>query len=571
VRRKDVREASQLGVGDDPEREREEVGQIASRPPDHDRRHEQDEERSVRRPFEATDRDRGSGGDRETSESERRPTARQLTWWPPLAVAALLAILVRLPFFRAPLTADEGGYAEIARLWQGGRSLYVDLWVDRPQGLELLYRLALSVHLGSPVGLRLAAALAASLSVVVVGMVGTRLDGTLTGRRAAFLLATLGASPWIESFTLSAELLAALLASVSLLLYLLSCDGRRLPWLACAGLATGCAVMVKQSAFDAGLAAALALVLVERRKALGRVAILVGCAAVPVLAGAASAASPAAWWQQVVAYRGQGDSIVTGSPLLRAGQLLQSLPEAAIALGPLVVLALAARGRVPLLARLWVLTAALGVLGGGNFHFHYFVQLAPPLSVAAALALRSRGTRVARRTGALVVALSAALTLPLAFLSPSSQARWIWPRDPHLRIDGAVARFIRSHTVPGAEIGVVWAAADVYFLADRRPALRYLWFRNVQAVPGALATERRTLRCDPPALVAEVQPAEQADPTGATRRILSSSFRRVAVVGGVPLLAPRRPRAACDSAPPAGIRVSNASSASHGISAMFVR
>ena len=31
--------------------------------------------------------------------------------------AAALAVLLRLPFFGTPLTADEGGYAEAARLW----------------------------------------------------------------------------------------------------------------------------------------------------------------------------------------------------------------------------------------------------------------------------------------------------------------------------------------------------------------------------------------------------------------------------------------------------------------------
>ena len=47
---------------------------------------------------------------------------------------------MRLPFFDAPLTADEGGYAEAARLWGRGATLYRDIWVDRPQGLILVFR-----------------------------------------------------------------------------------------------------------------------------------------------------------------------------------------------------------------------------------------------------------------------------------------------------------------------------------------------------------------------------------------------------------------------------------------------
>src|SRR5438876_2019577 len=47
------------------------------------------------------------------------------------ATAALLAVTLRVPFWGAPLTADEGGYAEAARLWSRGWQLYTDVWVDR--------------------------------------------------------------------------------------------------------------------------------------------------------------------------------------------------------------------------------------------------------------------------------------------------------------------------------------------------------------------------------------------------------------------------------------------------------
>ena len=46
--------------------------------------------------------------------------------WPPLAwaaLAAVLAVVLRLPYLTVPLTADEGGYAEVARLRGGGAVL----------------------------------------------------------------------------------------------------------------------------------------------------------------------------------------------------------------------------------------------------------------------------------------------------------------------------------------------------------------------------------------------------------------------------------------------------------------
>ena len=43
-------------------------------------------------------------------------------------------------FLTAPLTVDEGGYLAVARAWGRGSHLYDDVWVDRPQGLLVLYR-----------------------------------------------------------------------------------------------------------------------------------------------------------------------------------------------------------------------------------------------------------------------------------------------------------------------------------------------------------------------------------------------------------------------------------------------
>ena len=81
---------------------------------------------------------------------------------------------------------------------------------------------------------------------------------------------------------------------------------------------------------------------------------------------------------------------------------------------------------------------------------------------------------------------------------------------------------------------------QVYYLADRDPAVRYMWYRNIQAVPGALEEARRALRSsDPPALVVVENLPGGIDHTGATGRILEDRYRRVATVSGVPIYAPR--------------------------------
>ena len=55
-----------------------------------------------------------------------------------------------------PLDADEGGYAYLSRQWAAGGRLYGPVWVDRPQGLLLSYRLVTALG-RSPVLIHLAA------------------------------------------------------------------------------------------------------------------------------------------------------------------------------------------------------------------------------------------------------------------------------------------------------------------------------------------------------------------------------------------------------------------------------
>jgi 4-amino-4-deoxy-L-arabinose transferase-like glycosyltransferase len=459
--------------------------------------------------------------------------------WLAAALGAVLAVVGRLPFLRAPLTADEGGYAEVARLWSRSWTLYGSAWVDRPQGLVLTFRGALAAGLGSTAGLRSVAAAVAAMTVLVVFLLTRRLAGPVAAAAAALLLGTLGASPWIESFTLQGELIAALPAAAAVLAYSEYAVRRRLQWLVAAGLLAGAAPMVKQSALDGFLAIAALLAWTRAWRPL---AVFVAASCAPVAAAALSTAHPSAWWFAVVRYRAADTSLFAGSFAGHLQAFADSLPAAARALGPLVLLAALAGRRSPTLVRLWLAGAVVGILGGGAFHPHYYVQLVPPLAVlggigVARLLEAHRPLAFAALGTAAVAAL--AVTVPLWLDSPSAQARTIWPRDTHLLQDAAVARYVDAHTARTQRALVLWAAADVYYLADRAPAQRYLWFSNLRDAPGALAGVRRALRARTPALVAIEQPLGLLD-GGAERRILGAEYRRVAVVDGVRLYRPLR-------------------------------
>jgi hypothetical protein len=383
--------------------------------------------------------------------------------------------------------------------------------------------------------MRLVATAVAAATVPALFLLARRQTRSLTlSSLAALFLATAGASPYLEAFTLSGELLGALLVVCSLLLLprdtLSQGGGRRLLAALGAGVLAGCALMVKQSALDALLAGGVFLLLRERRLLLPFLA----AAGAPVAAAAASAASFHDWWFAVVGYRGEGDSLLTGSLVHRLGLLADSLPAAARGLGLLAILAAIGWRRSPLLARLWLAAALLGVLGGGNFHPHYYVQLAPPLALLGAIgAVRLRGRPALAAAAAVGVAASVALAIPLWWASPAAQARELFPQDPHLRTDAAVARWVRAHLPPGRPIMVLWADASLVYLAERPPAFRYLWYRPVQSIPGALDEARRVLAEGRPALVLAVQRPSALDRSGRTDRLLRERYERLRVLHSV--------------------------------------
>lgn len=358
-------------------------------------------------------------------------------------------------------------------------------------------------------------------TVLALAFFVTRVGGRIDGAVAAVLLGTAGASPFVESFTLSGELLGSFAAVLPLCAFTGWFGRRSLAWVAVAGLLAGSAVMVKQSALDAAVAIGVYLLLRREWKAL---VVLVAAAAAPVILAVLSAPSVHDWWEAVVAYRGQGDSLATGSIGARAHQFWDTAPHAALALGPLAVLAAVGFRRAPLLVQLWFVAAAVGVLGGGNFHAHYYVQLAAPLAALGAFGVR----RLGMRPVVVVAAIAVISTGVLAFASRSTQTRIVWRHDPHLRVDASVVPVIRANVPPGKPIAVTWGDASLYFLADRRPAVRSLWYRNAQAIPGAAARDIETVRRGVPVVVA-LAPALAAYPE--LREVLSCEYRLLRKTG----------------------------------------
>src|SRR5438309_4284259 len=124
-----------------------------------------------------------------------------------LAGCCLAALLLRLPFLTTGIGPDEGGYAYVASRWAHGTQLYSRIWIDRPQGLLLVYRALLEIA-DKPWAIRLGAVLFGVSITFLVGLIGWLLRGPVAGVASAVVYAVVGVAPHLEGFTFNGELAA---------------------------------------------------------------------------------------------------------------------------------------------------------------------------------------------------------------------------------------------------------------------------------------------------------------------------------------------------------------------------
>ncbi len=108
--------------------------------------------------------------------------------------------------------------------------------------------------------------------------------------------------------------------------------------------------------------------------------------------------------------------------------------------------------------------------------------------------------------------------------------------DSRLATAPEVGRALAAETAPGQPVYVIWANAAVYWYANRPPAFKYLWYLNVQRIPGAAADVRSVLTGpSPPRAVAVYQAPDGIDGTGAVQQALDERYELVRRVGDVPV------------------------------------
>jgi 4-amino-4-deoxy-L-arabinose transferase-like glycosyltransferase len=418
----------------------------------------------------------------------RQPVARR---YAPVAALALLAALVRLPFLGS-IGPDEGGYAYVAWRWSHGGVLYRSVWIDRPQGLILVYRLLVSVS-HSAWAIRLGAVVAGATITLLLVAIG-RLLASPAGFLAGGLYAIAGIGPHIEGYTFNGELAAAVPATGAVAAALVAWRRSSRRWLVAAGALGGSAMLMKQSGFD-GLAVVLAVAMIGRER-LKSVTVVLAGAALP-LGASVIAGWVTGWrfyWSAVV-----GDHLGAVTSASRLKHLAASLPSAERDVLPLVALALVGlwvSRKQPLQLRLglvWLVAAMVGVNVGGLYWPHYYVQLLPPLCLLAALGLARLRDRRLAWTAVAVAVLPALGFVAGVVNAPDQRQDSLVKYALGYENDQRIARYVQAHSSSREDVYALESRADFYFLASRVAAFPYLWGQPIQAIPGALASLERTL------------------------------------------------------------------------------
>ena len=475
--------------------------------------------------------------------------------WPRLrSVTPAVGVIVamRLRFLFTPISSDEAGYLAIGRAWGRGAVLYRDVWVDRPQGAILLFRVLAAFGLGTPVGVRLLALAVCLAGAVACGDAAATLAGEHARWTAALLVGVLTSVPQYEGFIADTELLSCAVGAVALAVVLRSTwhrDRPTLRGLALGGCVGGLALSIKQSGFDAFAAAGLAVLVVAARAGWSRrdrraaLPALVGGWLVPIAAMMVHGALTGwrRWWFAVAGYRAAKRSVLANADwhrfhhtyLVVAPVLLPTLAGVAVLI---VVVGRRANLGIAALFVGWSIAAVVAFLLGGQFHRHYWVILMFPLGTNAGVLAASMPRRAVRSSVVAAFLVAPAILTVQAVTIPRSEVGRKLDDDPRLIRDERVADWFRAHAGPGDRIYALCASAGLYGNLSIDPPIPYLWFDSLRSLAEAQADlERLISGSDAPRFVAEYQHPASCNPSGRVASALASDYRVTARVDGIPI------------------------------------
>ena len=417
----------------------------------------------------------------------------------PLIAICLLPVLLYLPAMGSPFERDEGVYATVAQGLLHGQMPYRDLFDNKPPMVYAWYALSFTLFGEHVVAPRILASVLLSLTTLSLFSQARMVFPKGVAYVAAGLF---GLSTGLPFVALHANTEAYMMLPLVTSLVAFTVGVRRgegLRWFVLSGALCGAAMMTKQVAFW-NLAALMAVAVAWRWKSSG----FTWRTVVPSAALLGGAAASVAVVAVPFALTGSLDELFYANisyNWLYVGVLSYSERFADFASGTAYVAAIAAplaagavwglltlirRRKQPLdyLLVVWALASFAGVATGGRFFPHYFLHLMPAAAVLTALVIYEVVTK--RRIQPIGKPAIAVAALMVVVSLGTIAVMYVAPRAAEQRIAESVAEqkewesnsrqlgeYIAARTEPEEEIFNFGREAQIYFYADRRPAVRY--------------------------------------------------------------------------------------------------
>ncbi len=524
----------------------------------------------------------------DSTDSDQLPHHIPLVDWLWLGVATLLSLALRIPFFRIPMLADEGGYAYATRGWVNGTGeLYGDLWISRPQGIFFVYAGIFDLFGTGTTAFRFAAWIAVALTLIAVWGFARMCATPLAANLAALVFAVTSSLPNLEGYTANAEMFMGLPAALAALWLL---RVRRTGWsrwqLAGVGLMIGTAIALKPSAAVMIPVALLFIVMIDgaapAREHVKRM-LWLGGGIIAVGAGLLLHGWTLGWsdfFYATISYRLSAQSAATVG-LEYNLEAMGRLAWRASALIGVVAVLLVFRYRLEimkafrrirggfkpawprwnqrgrnladplqflarprddgkLLLRLWMIGSLAGASIGGDWWSHYLIQVVAPLSIWMGWTIALVWPTLARPArSVLATATVGLLVAPFWVLvhgSPANMAEAMFSH-PGYPAQDQVAAYLRERTEPGTPIYVAFDQASIYYLADRPPAYRHLYDQELRGIPSSYSDLISIIQSAdrPEYIVSTRQPGPFADASRAFWQEVGQYYEVVERIDGVPI------------------------------------
>jgi len=407
-----------------------------------------------------------------------------------LGVAGLL-VAIRYRFAAIPLGRNEGTYGYLGDQILRGAVPFSDFYEMKPVGLYYTYALVVGAFGETASGFHAALFMSNLATSVLVFAIGKRIYGSAPAIVAAVTFAFLTVHPPTMGLALDAEHLINLFVCLSLLLVMHGNARRSMSWFVLAGICAGWAALIKQTvglqvvsialfcAMDWNTHRDRALVL--RRAGWLSAGALASLGAVFLYHVALGNLADALYWMVEYPSLQYGVSYPVSQGLRDFEKAIDAIvvPHVWIYLTALVGLIVCAlqRSAVAIQARVLLCllcVAAVLVVPGLRFYGHYWLYLAPPVSLAVGfvVARLSSGSLANGRLPWLgaIVTLAYWVAMPLSLLespwkffsrSPEEMSRLIYDNNPFPEI-AKMCETIRARMRPGDGLVVFGSEPQAY-------------------------------------------------------------------------------------------------------------